>query len=407
MNTKQLALLVAVGVALGGGGIYVRSRHSSSFKESSSQLGGAVLAKLDASTLSGLRITSGTNHLNLLKLGEEWVVAERGNFPANFTSIGEFVRKLIDLKVTQPVQVGPSRLAALELLPPDKCASVLVELIGSGGKSVHSLLLGKKVSKEGKDDSGMGGGGWPIGRYIMLDGKTDSIALVNEPLANAEPKAEDWLEKEWFKVEQPIALSLSHAEITNSFALSRTNEFSEWSLTGIQTGEKLDTSKAGAFSTLLSAASFDDVLVNPQPTSLGLDTPLKASIRTASGWSYEVRVGKVQDGEKYPIQYTVSAEIPSQRQPSKDEKKEDAEKLDKTFNEKLKLQKDKLATEQARSKWTYLVSKWSIDPLFKKRSDLFVDPKAAATPPGEGQDASPIDLQGLQGLQGLPGKGQQ
>lgn len=321
MNTKQLALLVAVGVALGGGGIYVRSRHSSSFKESSSQLGGAVLGKLDVSTLTGLRITSGTNHLNLLKLGEEWVVAERGNFPANFTSIGEFVRKLIDLKVTQPVQVGPSRLAALELLPPDKCASVLVELIGSGGKSVHSLLLGKKVSKEAKDDSGMGGGGWPIGRYIMLDGKTDSIALVNEPLANAEPKADDWLEKDWFKVEQPIDVSLSHAEITNSFALTRTNEFSDWSLTGIQTSEKLDTAKAAAFSSLLSAASFDDVLVNPQPTSLGLDTPLKASIRTSSGWSYEVRVGKVQDGEKYPVQYTVSAEIPAQRQPGKDEKK--------------------------------------------------------------------------------------
>jgi len=387
MNTKQLALLVVAGVALGGAGLYVRSRQSSGFQQARSTLGGSVLGAVDVSSIAGLRITAGTNHLNLAKAGDDWVVKERGGFPANFSSIQEFVRKLIDLKVTRPVQVGPSRLAVLELVSPDKGPGVLVELLGVDGKPLRSLLLGKKVNKEAKDDSGMGGGAWPIGRYVQVDGKIESIAVVNEVLANAEPKADDWLEKDWFKVEQPVSVILTHPESTNSFTLVRTNEFSQWTLAEARTEEKLDATKAGAFSTLLSSPMFEDVVTDPKPDVLGLDTPTAASIRTSAGWTYGVKVGKVQEGDKYPVQFTVSANLVSKREPGKDEKKEETEKLDKDFAEKLKKQQEKMSAEQARSKWTYLVSKWTIDPLFKKRGDLYVDAKKEEGKPGAAGEA--------------------
>ena len=155
MNTKQLAILVAVGLALGGAGLYVRNQQSAGYQQSSSQLGGAVLPGFDASALSGLRITQGTNQLNILKSGDDWTVKERGGYPANFGSIQEFVRKLVDLKATQPVQIGPSRLPILELIAPDKGPGVLVELLGADGKTTRSLLLGKKHTKGGgQEDPG-------------------------------------------------------------------------------------------------------------------------------------------------------------------------------------------------------------------------------------------------------------
>jgi hypothetical protein len=96
----------------------------------------------------------------------------------------------------------------------------------------------------------------------------------------------------------------------------------------------------------------------------------------------------VQDGDRYPVQFTVSANLVTKREPGKDEKKEDAEKLDKEFAEKLKKQQDKLSAEQARSKWTYLVSRWTLEPLFKKRSELFADPKKdEAKLPGAASEA--------------------
>jgi hypothetical protein len=57
MNTKQLAILVAVGIALGGAGLYVRNQQSAGYRQSSSQLGGALLSGFDASALAGMRIT--------------------------------------------------------------------------------------------------------------------------------------------------------------------------------------------------------------------------------------------------------------------------------------------------------------------------------------------------------------
>jgi len=400
MNTKQLAILVAVGLALGGAGLYVRNQQSAGYRQSSAQLGGALLSGFDASALSGLRITQGTNQLNILKSGYDWTVKERGGYPANFSSIQEFVRKLVDLKATQPVQVGPSRLPVLELVAPDQGPGVLVELLGADGKTARSLLLGKKHTKGGgQEDPGMGGmgGGWPIGRYIMVDNKIETVALVNEPLANAEPKADQWLEKDWFKVEQPVSVTVTHPEATNSFSLTRTNEFSEWTLVGAKAEEKVDTAKTGVFSSLLSSPSFDDVIVDPQAGALGLDKPLEAKIRTANGWTYTVKVGKAQEGDRYPVQVTTEAQLLTQRTPAKDETKEDTEKFSKEFAERLKKQQDKLAGEQARGRWTYLVSKWTIDSILKNRSELMVDPK---------KDAAPDNADALSAPVGFPDLGQ-
>ena len=401
MKTQQLAILVAVGLALGGAGLYVRNQQSAGYRQSSAQLGGALLQGVDASTLTGLRITQGTNQLNILKSGNDWTVKERGGYAANFGSIQDLVRKLVDLKATQPIQVGPSRLPILELVAPDKGPGVLVELLGADGKASRSVLLGKKHTKGGQDDGGGGlggmGGAWPIGRYVMVDNKIETVTLVNEPLANAEPKPDQWLEKEWFKVEQPISVTITHPEATNSFSLTRTNEFSEWTLVGATAEEKVDTAKTGVFSSLLSSPSFDDVIVDAQPAALGLDQPVQAKIRTSSGWTYTVKIGKAQEGDRYPVQFVTEAQLLTQRNPAKDEKKEETEKFNKDFAEKLKKQQEKLAAEQSRGRWTYLVSKWSIDSILKKRSELMVDPK---------KDAAADNAEGLSAPVGFPNLGQ-
>ena len=399
MKTQQLAILVAVGLALGGAGLYVRNQQSAGYRQSSAQLGGALLQGVDASTLTGLRITQGTNQLNILKSGNDWTVKERGGYAANFGTIQDLVRKLVDLKATQPIQVGPSRLPILELVAPDKGPGVLVELLGADGKASRSVLLGKKHTKGGQDDGGGGlggmGGAWPIGRYVMVDNKIETVTLVNEPLANAEPKPDQWLEKEWFKVEQPVSVTITHPEATNSFSLTRTNEFSEWTLVGATAEEKVDTAKTGVFSSLLSSPSFDDVIVDAQPAALGLDQPVQAKIRTSSGWTYTVKIGKAQEGDRYPVQFVTEAQLLTQRNPAKDEKKEETEKFNKDFAEKLKKQQEKLAAEQSRGRWTYLVSKWTIDSLLKKRSELMVDPKKDAAPDNADAISAPVGFPNL------------
>jgi hypothetical protein len=166
---------------------------------------------------------------------------------------------------------------------------------------------------------------------------------------------------------------------------------------GAKAEEKVDTAKTGVFSSLLSSPSFDDVIVDPQAGALGLDKPLQAKIRTANGWTYTVKVGKAQEGDRYPVQVTTEAQLLTQRTPAKDETKEDTEKFSKEFAERLKKQQDKLAGEQARGRWTYLVSKWTIDSILKNRSELMVDPK---------KDAAPDNADALSAPVGFPNLGQ-
>ena len=154
----------------------------------------------------------------------------------------------------------------------------------------------------------------------------------------------------------------------------------------------MDASKLGVFSSVLNSPAFDDVLVDPQPTTLGLDSAVQAKIRTSGGWTYTVKIGKAQEGDRYPVQFTSEAQLADKRTPGKDEKKEDAERLDKEFAEKLKKQQEKLKAEQGRGRWTYLVSKWTIDSLLKKRSELMVDPKKDEAAPGGDAVSSPVAL---------------
>src|SRR6185369_2964979 len=129
--------------------------------------------------------------------------------------------------------------------------------------------------------------------------------------------------------------------------------------------------------------SFTDVSTNSSPEQTGLNKPLLAKIETTDGFNYEIKAGnKVSpDKDDYYFQLAVTGNFPKERTAGKDEKPEDKAKLDKEFQDKIKKLEEKLKAEKAFEKWTYVVSKWTIDPLFKERKDLLVEkkeePKAA------------------------------
>jgi hypothetical protein len=380
---------------LGGGGVLVLKNRQADYQRSATEMGGKVLGNVDLSAIAGVRLKNATNTVNIVRTGDSWGVRERGDFPANFGEVSEFVRKLAELKVVQPQRVGASRLGMLELTAEQ---GTQVELLGADGKTIKSLLLGAKHMKSGagagaESPFGGGAGGWPDGRYVMVGTDLNTIAVVSEPLANANPKAEDWIAKEFVKIDQPVSVEVIHPEATNSFALSRTNELAEWTLVGAKPGEELDKTKASQFSGVLSSPSIDDVKVNPDAKALGLDQPVQAVIRTARGFTYKLRIGKQEGEDSYPVQVSVDAELPKERTAGKDEKAEDKAKLDKEFKDLIAKQADKLKAEQAFGKWTVVMKKWSIETLLKKRSELFVDkkPDPAAAAPGGAPGFNPLD----------------
>ena len=398
MNRKQLGILIVLGAVIGALGLYVSRRNAASYQSSGEgRAGKRLLPDFPINDVARIGIKQGTNELNLVKQDDNWTVRERYGYPANFQEIGDLLRKIWDLKVVQTEQVGPSQFAKLELTEPGNGTNsgTLVEFKDKSDKTIKAVLLGKKHMRKSENASPLGGSdGWPDGRYLLVMNGPKDVAVVSDALSEVDIKPDRWLNKDFFKIEKLKTISVTHTNATNSWKLTRETENGPLSLAEAKPGEQLDIGKSSPAGNALSFPSFSDV-VSPdaKPEETGMDKPMVAKIETFDGFAYVVSIGTKTNEENYYIRTSVSADFPKERTAGKDEKPEDKEKLDKEFKDKTAKLEDKLKQEKAFEKWTYLVSKWTVDPLLKERKDLLAEkkeePKKDEKPPATNVPTQP------------------
>ena len=378
MNQKQLLIIVVVALVLGGIVLQLNKQKSASFQRGERIAGEKLLGDFPVNDVAHITLRQHTGEVNLVRT-DVWTVKERDGYPAHEEEIIEFARKLWNLKAAQSQKIGASQLGRLELLAPDKGGTnsgTLVELKSKDGKLVKSVVLGKKSMRDSGDSSLGGGGGWPNGRWLYLPDKPGTAYLVSEAFGEIEPKPERWLKKDLFKVEKLKTVSVTHTNSTNSWKLTRELENGVLTLADAKPDEQLDTGKSSQAGNALSYPSFTDVVsAEAKPEETGMDNPVVARLETFDGFSYTVKIGTKTNDDNYYVNTSVSADLPKERTPGKDEKPEDKEKLDKEFKEKISKLDEKLKQEKAFEKWTYLVSKWTVEPLLKERKDLLVEKK--------------------------------
>jgi hypothetical protein len=393
MNQKQFLTLIILGLAVGGLGLYFYQKNKESFTQSSFQAGQKVINNFPINDVAQIRIESRSNEVNVVRGPEIWGVKERWNYPANFSDVSDFLRKVWELKPVQDVEAGKSQYGRLELLNPseDKStnAGTLVEFKGTNAATLKTLILGKKVTKESQGGMfGGGGGEFPVGRYVLVPGNPGKVWLVSETFSSIDPKPEQWLDKDFFKVEKIKSVSVTYPEKpTNSWTLSRETESGDWKLAEPKEGENFDHTKASSLNYALSSPSFNDV-ASPdlKPEQTGMAQPTVAKLETFDGFTYTVDIGGKTNDDNYFFRVNVTGNFAKERTPEKDEKPEDKAKRDKDFKDKLDKLNEKLKNEQKLSKWTYLVSKWTIDSLLKERKD-FMGEKKEEKKPGTGVHA--------------------
>lgn len=378
MNRNQSTLLIFLLVVVGLAGLMIYNKRNDYSGAGNPALGKKLYADFPVNDVVRVSIKNGTNEVNLAKKDGLWRVRERNDYPANYSEISEFLLKIKDLKVGQSEKVGPSQLGRFGLTTGEGTnAAMVVDFKDQNDKTMQSLLLGKKHMRKSSRPSPMGddmeGGGWPDGRYLKT-GASGDVVLVSEAFANIEPKPEQWLNKDFFKVEKVRSIAVAFAVATNSWKVSRETETGEWKLSEAKPGEALDSGKTSGLSNPLSSPTFNDVDTASKPEQLGLDKPTVVTLDTFDNFSYLLKVG-TKTNDNYPLTLTVAAQLQKERTPGKDEKVEDKDKLDKEFKEKQKKLEEKLAQEKGYEKWTYLVSSWTLEPVLKERSQLLVEKK--------------------------------
>jgi hypothetical protein len=380
MNRKQFIILLVLVAVIGTAGLIIHQRGNSSWQSAGDAIGRKLLPGLDVNDIAQISIRSGTNELNLARRDNLWRVRERGDYPANFSQISDLLMKFADLKVVQTEEIGLSQLERLELLPPgtETNSGTVVEFKDQSNKILDTILLGKKHMKEPADASQLGGmddEGWPDGRYVMVGTGTKTVAVISDPLDNVQPQPEKWLNKEFFSIENPRTIAVQFAEATNSWKLTRASETNDWQLADARTDEKLDSSNISSVTSPFNSASFNDVApLDPKTKTANPTNNILLTVETFDGFTYVARIGPKQD-ENYPVSFSVSAYLPAERAPAKNEKPEDKARLDEEFKEQQGKLTEKLAKEKQFENWVYSLPTYSIDEFLEPRGKFLAEVK--------------------------------
>lgn len=355
MNRKQFIILLVFAALVGSAGLVIYQRNNGSWQSAEADIGRKLLPNLAVNDIAQISIRTGTNVLNLARHDNLWRVRERGDYPANFSQISDLLLKLADLKIIQNQEIEPSQLGRFELLPPDSQtdAGTLVELKDQNGKTLDSILLGKKHMKQPASSSspdGMGGETWPDGRYVMVGAGSETVAVISDPLESVVPQPEQWLDKDFFSIDRPCAISAQFAQATNSWKLTRASETNDWRLAGARANEKLDASKISSITNPFSSVSFNDVaLLADQVDFSHSASNTVLTVGTFDGLNYVANIGSKQ-ADNYPVNFSIT-----------------------TNSTVAGTAADKLAQAKKYEHWTYYLPAYSVDELLKPRTQLLIE----------------------------------
>ena len=267
MTTKNLVILGAVAIALGGTAYFLNGGAKSSVPKLN---GKAVVPGLDASEVAKIEI--GTK-LALAAGDKGWTVTSLNGYPADREKIVENLLKLRELKVGQVV-----RGKTLDATTP-------VVLKDAAGKELAKVELGPKHEK------------WGHGRYAKFDGQS---VLVSDALDAYDGDAKQWCNTRIASIPSADVTAVSYKHGNELVELTKGTN-STWVLKGLTAKEELDTSKTYSLDSALSYLDFNSV-ADPKLTEaeLGFATGCVYTVTYKDGSNTVKRVAtvgnKVKDG---------------------------------------------------------------------------------------------------------------
>ena len=341
-----------------------------------------LLDKVEGADIRKIRLKDGDKSTTLAAEGDEWIVAERSNYPAAFSKISKAIQDLLDQKVGKKMTIGKSAWGDVKLESPggtdSSKAGFTVELLGEADKPIKTMVLGSNVesSKVGESKSPFGGGGNE--RFVRLTDDGDTVWVVPNQFYDLKASPEDWIEKSFIDVQKMKSIEVTAPKAEDSWKASRKAEAdTEYAFEGAKPDESLDNIKA-SLSNLLSSPTFNDVVTKDKATADFMKDAWQTKITTFEGFTYNVKAVKKGEGstEKFYMTVDVSANLPKERPAVKDEKPEDKKKADDEFASKKKALEEHLAKDKKAAGGVYEMSSYSLGSLMRKKSDVLKTPAA-------------------------------
>ena len=342
MSARVVAILAVLLAVLGGAALLYQRQEGARRPDNVATLGRPLLKDLKGADVAAIRIAEPKATLTIARKGEGWVIAERGDFPADLTKVREFVLKAIGLKVGQSEPIGEKDRARFNL----DATGTQVEFKNAEGKTLSAFTAGKKHFKREPDNPEKAPGD---GRFVALPGETGTVYLVADPLPHATAKSAEWIDRTSFQVEKVRAMEVRYPD-GSGYRIERAADNADWRLAG--GGEKLDVSKANSASYSLSLLELADVAPK-DAANTGLDKPTTIQASTFDGLTYLIKVGRLE-GENYYVSFASTGEA----------------KPDPKDAERAKRLAERVPREKILAQHVLLIPKSKLEDTLKKRAEL-------------------------------------
>jgi hypothetical protein len=192
--TAALAAIAIVVLASGDRGVSRAAPGQSAFLALAARLGdvASVTVSRDGTTMT------------LIRDGDNWLVAEKGNYPANVAKISQIVRAMADLTLVEPKTQNPDLYPRLEVEDPGNGKSTLVAVKDKSGGDLAQAILGKRrYDRLGAGNDGV---------YLRKPGEAQSWLARGTLDPSGEPAS--WLDRQIIDIsEKKIAkITLTQAD---------------------------------------------------------------------------------------------------------------------------------------------------------------------------------------------------
>lgn len=450
MNRNQIIILSGILLAGVGSAVYLSNKRSGVITSTAAGVGAAVLTNFEPADITSFSINDGKKNVTVDFKDGKWVLPSRDGFPASLAGVNELRDNAFAMRVAAVQKVGESQLGRLKLKEPAEGVSeeergTTVSFRGNAGAEMATVIIGKKLEDAQPDNMFNMSPQSPKAQYVKVKGVEGSVYQAKDGFSKLDADPKNWLDKEkFFKVEKHKSITVTGPTPEESWKVYRDAEgATDLKLDAPQAGEEFESSKASAAGSVFASASFDDVLPAAEKDKAALDKPTHTVvIETFDGPKYTVKVGAkvaadAAEGaaESYYVSFAVEGQYSETPPPytapeptaptepaapaadaAEDVKKKyeedkkkfteaktkyDADKkawddgkksAEDSFKNQLVTKKEKLATEQGMQSRIFVMQKYTLDPIMKKRSELCKD--KAATPPAPAEGAAPAAAPG-------------
>jgi hypothetical protein len=375
MKTKTLAILLIILAGLAAAGALII--HLNAPERSEGRLGARLLEQLPVNAIVSVTIKGPDEATSLEKKADHWVVANRFNYPADFSKIIDLVRKLKEAKIGRHFESSEDTLQRLSLKDPEDAQAtqetrgIRIQLEGENETSLAAILLGR-TRNSGAERR------FPDGQYVMV-GEDRTVYLIDSHFSSFDQEASAWLDKTLLEVPASDVQRISCRRADGKktwYTLERPEKEKDIEPISFPGNSKVKRSALNRVANALSSLRMEDV-VNPvsAPDLVKREIDTMFEYRLFNGMIYRVYLGTVcSEAEQCLLKLEVDYQGSSTAKKEK-EAGEPAEKVESSpetapeeYAIEAKQQNERLTP------WVYLIPRWQHNAFITSRDQLLERP---------------------------------